>query len=158
MKPKGRLLISLVLSAVPRILAAVLALLPTEGGVYRGGRIPEHPEPLSLWFVTITSLYWLSAQIRASSREARVFWRLAFASVVILFNPILPFDMNQSDWRSLQVLTALVFFVSLPFCPGSTPGPHKLYASSSRIVRSLLWALWITGLCGLIWFADVNLR
>jgi predicted membrane protein len=40
-------------------------------------------------------------------------WTWVFAAIAILFNPILPFYLSKSNWQVIDVIAAIMFFVSL---------------------------------------------
>jgi hypothetical protein len=55
--------------------------------------------------------------------DKRVGWGIIFAAVAVIFQPILPLQMTRETWRYLDVITAAILVISLPFFGRSYSGP-----------------------------------
>ena len=54
-----------------------------------------------------------SAYLAYSS--GRKVWVGVFGAIALLFNPIIPFYFSRSTWQPIDVIVAIIFFVSLFF-------------------------------------------
>jgi len=40
-------------------------------------------------------------------------WLWIFAGIALLFNPIIPFHLSRDTWQFIDIVIAIIFFVSL---------------------------------------------
>ncbi len=40
-------------------------------------------------------------------------WAWIFGAVAVLFNPIIPFYLSKDTWQSINIIVAIIFFISL---------------------------------------------
>ena len=48
-----------------------------------------------------------------SYNAKKEFWTWIFAGIALLFNPIIPFHFLRDTWQSIDVITAIIFFISV---------------------------------------------
>ena len=73
------------------------------------GRHPYSYYILLRWVVSGSSFYsgWVFSQLKNHS------WTWFFFIAGILFNPIIPVYLNRSTWQIIDLVFAVIFFVSL---------------------------------------------
>jgi len=47
--------------------------------------------------------------------SGRKIWTVIFGVIALLFNPIIPFYLSRNAWQPIDVIVAIIFFVSLFF-------------------------------------------
>lgn len=48
-----------------------------------------------------------------SYNSGRKIWTGIFCVIALLFNPIIPFYLSRDTWQSIDVIVAIIFFVSI---------------------------------------------
>lgn len=89
-------------SVILRLISAILLLLAI-------GSHPSSYFQILRWVVSGASFYsgWVSSKLKKSS------WAWIFFIVGILFNPIVPVYLNRSTWQIIDIITAIILFISL---------------------------------------------
>jgi hypothetical protein len=61
------------------------------------------------WAILVIGAY--TAYI--SYQQQKMAWAWIFGIIAVLFNPIIPFYLSKDTWQSIDVIVAIVFFISL---------------------------------------------
>jgi hypothetical protein len=93
-------------SAFARFITAALLIIAT-------GRLPYGYYQFIRIVTILTALYAL--YISFSVNKKMNFWIWIFGLIIILFNPIFPFALERSGWFYADLITALIFIVSIFF-------------------------------------------
>ncbi len=65
------------------------------------------------WYVFLSSIYFAY-----SSNEAKIkIWFVSFSIIALLFNPIIPIYLNKGIWSVIDVICAIIIFVSIFYLP-----------------------------------------
>ena len=51
----------------------------------------------------------------SSYNAKKEFWTWVFVGIALLFNPIIPFHFLRDTWQSIDVITAIIFFISIQY-------------------------------------------
>ncbi|TSA44823.1 hypothetical protein D4R51_03030 [bacterium] len=84
-------------------LLAILFLLGTLGDW------PYVYYQLLRWFILGVGGY--SAYLAYNS--GRKVWVWIFGAIALLFNPIIPFYLSRNTWQPIDIIVAIIFFISL---------------------------------------------
>jgi len=61
------------------------------------------------WIVLATGAYSVYLTYKAGDKA----WTWIFGIIAILFNPIIPFTFQRGTWQFIDVIVAIIFFISL---------------------------------------------
>jgi len=61
------------------------------------------------WVILATGAYSTYAIYKLGNNT----WAWIFGIIAVLFNPIIPFTFQRETWQTIDVIVAIVFFVSL---------------------------------------------
>ncbi len=84
----------------------LLAILFLLGAL---GNWPYSYYQLLRWFILGVGGY--SAYL--SYNSGRKVWTGIFGTIALLFNPIIPFYLSRNSWQPIDVIVAIIFFISL---------------------------------------------
>ena len=90
------------LSAILRLTSAVLLLIAL-------GNHPSSYYAILRWVVSGSSIYsgWVLSRLKKHN------WGWFFFIAGILFNPVIPFYLDRSTWQLIDIVAAIIFFISL---------------------------------------------
>ncbi|MFH1792139.1 MAG: DUF6804 family protein [Patescibacteria group bacterium] len=60
------------------------------------------------WIITVSAII----NAVGFSHSKLTGWVLTFSALAILFNPLFPFYLNKSSWVGIDLISAIVFFIS----------------------------------------------
>ena len=84
-----------------RYIAAVMLLIAISG-------MPYAYYTLLRWVVCAASVITLGMAIN----EERTGWKVVFGILALLFNPLIPIHLDKEVWLPIDILAALMFFIS----------------------------------------------
>ena len=61
------------------------------------------------WVILIIGTYSAYSAYKIGSKA----WTWIFVTIAVLFNPIIPFALQRGTWQSIDIMVAIVFFISL---------------------------------------------
>ena len=84
---------------------AIIMLIVT---VITAGELPYAYYILLRWVVCAASVITLGMAIN----EERTGWKVVFGILALLFNPLIPIHLDREIWLPIDILAALIFFIS----------------------------------------------
>jgi len=90
------------ISIILRFISAIMLFLAL-------GYHPYSYYILLRWMVSFSSFYsgWVFSRLKSHN------WAWFFFIVGILFNPLIPVYLNRSTWQVIDLVLAIIFFISL---------------------------------------------
>lgn len=88
------------------------ALYVISGVVLALGIVPSWPYGyyiLLRWFIFVSSII-VAISFYKSKHTG---WTFVFGAIAFLFNPIYPFYLSRSAWTPIDLISAVLFFISL---------------------------------------------
>ena len=76
--------------------------------VITAGELPYAYYILLRWVVCAASVITLGMAIN----EERTGWKVVFGILALLFNPLIPIHLDREIWLPIDILAALIFFIS----------------------------------------------
>ncbi|OGG39134.1 hypothetical protein A3I34_02830 [Candidatus Jorgensenbacteria bacterium RIFCSPLOWO2_02_FULL_45_12] len=73
------------------------------------GNWPYGYYQLLRWFVSVVGIY----VVYLVYNNRKDFWAWIFGAIAILFNPIFPIYLSKSVWQPIDIIVAIIFFVSI---------------------------------------------
>ena len=84
----------------------ILAILFLLGAL---GNWPYSYYQFLRWFILGVGAY----AAYSAYNSGKNLWAWIFGTIAILFNPIIPFYLSKGTWQPIDIIVAIIFFISL---------------------------------------------